>query len=526
MQFIKNNLIIKCGLVFLLFFSLFLLRHLAIDNFYGTDAYYHTKHSWLIAQTNDIDLVEPWLEFHFLKFAPTDPWWGHHLILAAIIKLSTPVLGAKIFASLLAALVFSVFYFILIKFKVNYAFIWTWLFFSSSVAFLYRLFLARPLLLAMSFLPLAFYLMARKRYWPLFFLSLSYTLLYNLAPIIIIIAVLYLAVDYYYKKRINLKILISSCAGILAGILIHPQSLNYGYVIYIHLWQVLYLKFKGVYLGVGSEIHLNGFFPFLRSAFIVVVLFIIAFAILLAFKKLRQGKSKIVISSLCLISSSWLIVALFVPRAGDYWMPFTWLFIALTFNGLWQLKEYGQVTRFFREKINLKILKFFLLSVLSIIIINNYIYIFINLRELKDYNNTNIQLKQASDWLINNTEKNSIIFNNRWDIWPLMFYYNSHNHYIVGMDPTFLYDYNKELFWSWYNISHRGLYCNKEEECLKVSPAEKINLIKSTIKEKFRANYILIVNDPEHALVKVLNHKQDDYLLVFQNELFVIYKVI
>ncbi len=525
MSEIKKNLFIKCALVFLLFFIIFLLRHLSINGFYGTDAYYHAKHSWLIEQSRNINLLEPWLEFHFYNYVPTNPWWGYHLILAIFIHFFGPILGAKILASSLAALVFTIFYFLLNKFKITYALVWTWLFFASSVAFLHRLFLARPLLLSMSLLPLAFWLMTKKKYFSLFLLSLIYALLYNLAPLAVIIATMYFLINYYISKKADLKLLISTIGGVLAGILIHPRSLNYLYVMFMHLWQVLFLRFKGIYLGVGSEIQMKGFLSFIRSSFITITFFVTAVALLLAFQKLREGKNKVVNISLCFISCFWLVVTLFVPRAGDYWMSFAWLFIVLVFSNFRQIKEYEQIVNFIKKRVNLNIALFFLLGTLVILVANNFTQILIHLKELNK-NNPDKYFQQVNIWLKNNTEKNEIIFHNRWDIWPQMFFYNHYNHYIIGMDPTFLYEYDPELFWIWFNIGHQGLYCNKAEVCADLSPAEKINLIKWAIKEKFRAQYILIANDPELNLYNILSKKQDDFTRVFENEKLIIYKII
>jgi len=63
------------------------------------------------------------------------------------------------------------------------------------------------------------------------------------------------------------------------------------------------------------------------------------------------------------------------------------------------------------------------------------------------------QFQSASDWLKDNSQEKSIVFHSDWDEFPLLFYHNSSNYYIVGLDPTFMYNYNEDLYWKWHNIT-------------------------------------------------------------------------
>src|SRR3989338_5451145 len=139
---VLNNIYLKAGLVFLFFFTLFLSAHLLNGGFSsGDDPYYHAKHASLMAQSGNLDLIKPWLEFHFFNYAPVDPWWGFHLGMAFFIYFFGLILGVKIFISFLAALVFLVFYLILKNLNIKYPVVWIFLLFFSSTTFDYRLFL-------------------------------------------------------------------------------------------------------------------------------------------------------------------------------------------------------------------------------------------------------------------------------------------------------------------------------------------------------------------------------------------------
>lgn len=519
--------------VFLFFFSIFFSVHLLKNGFWSIDdPYYHAKHSYLMAQTHNLSLVEPWMQFNFLNYAPTDPWWGYHVIMAGLIQVFGIFLGAKIFTAILAGLAMLVFYWLLNEFNAKKPFILTVLFFSSSSFFEYRLFLERPFLLALIILPLAFWLLIKKKNFLLFLLSTLFALLYNLAPLIILLSVFYIAVESIISKKklsdirtlkqlsLFLKPFLSSFFGVLLGILLHPQSLNYLNVIYIHFGKVIFLRLAGVNLGIGNEVQIGDFFSFVSNNIIIFCAFIVSIAIFLSFKKIRNDLINLF---LFLISGFWFLVALLVPRGGDFWVPFSWLFVVYTFMSFRRTEEYRMINDSIRSKIDLRILKPIIISVLAVLILNNFVQIMDYVYKTND--SEDIYYRQANEWLKNNTEKNSVIFYNNWSYWPRMFFFNDHNRYIAGMDPTFLYEYDKNLFWLWNNISKKGMACDQPDGCFDLSPRQKMAGIKSAIKEKFNSNYIFIAADPKDKLLSVIKNRKQDFEEVFNNGKLLVYKL-
>jgi hypothetical protein len=73
-----------------------------------------------------------------------------------------------------------------------------------------------------------------------------------------------------------------------------------------------------------------------------------------------------------------------------------------------------------------------------------------------------------------------MVFNTDWDDFPMLFYYNPNNTYIVGLDPTYLYDRDQQL-WKLYADITLG---NEE------NPAP-------LIRDRFGAEYIF--TDNEHS---------------------------
>ena len=45
------------------------------------------------------------------------------------------------------------------------------------------------------------------------------------------------------------------------------------------------------------------------------------------------------------------------------------------------------------------------------------------------------------------------MFQTDWDDFPRLFYYNTHNTYLVGLDPTYMLLYDEELYRVWVDIT-------------------------------------------------------------------------
>jgi hypothetical protein len=59
----------------------------------------------------------------------------------------------------------------------------------------------------------------------------------------------------------------------------------------------------------------------------------------------------------------------------------------------------------------------------------------------------------ASLWLEENTPAGSRVFQTDWDDFPRLFYYNTHNTYLIGLDPTYMQLYDPELYDLWVLIT-------------------------------------------------------------------------
>ena len=59
----------------------------------------------------------------------------------------------------------------------------------------------------------------------------------------------------------------------------------------------------------------------------------------------------------------------------------------------------------------------------------------------------------ASDWLTQNSPPGSLVFQTDWDDFPHLFFYNTHNVYTAGLDPTYSELYDPKLYAEWVKIT-------------------------------------------------------------------------
>ena len=136
------------------------------------------------------------------------------------------------------------------------------------------------------------------------------------------------------------------------------------------------------------------------------------------------------------------------------------------------------------------------------------------------------QIKEAAEWLSSHTPEQSVVFYDNWSYWPLMFYYNQRNRYLTGMEPTLAYEYNHDLYWTWRNISVNGFVCDRSDGCPRSSIYLAVAGVADAIRNKFQSEHILVKNDANSWLYKVLVARKQDFVKVFGNDGFVIYKIL
>jgi hypothetical protein len=155
------------------------------------DSFYHAKMAELIIQHKWPVKNFPWLPFTTLK----DNYTDHHLLfhvflIPFVIAAKNPLIGIKIATVVLAAIFFVLFYELLKKWKIKFAFIWAILPLTTYII-PFRFALAKAPAASLIALFVGLYALLEKRKVLLFCLSFIYVWLHGGWPIILVATFFY-----------------------------------------------------------------------------------------------------------------------------------------------------------------------------------------------------------------------------------------------------------------------------------------------------------------------------------------------
>ncbi len=108
-------------------------------------------------------------------------------------------------------------------------------------------------------------------------------------------------------------------------------------------------------------------------------------------------------------------------------------------------------------------------------------------------------IQAAMNFLRENSQPGDVVFTDDWDVFPVFFYYNTHNHYIVGLDPKFTHHRQPELWERYVKISRGQVPTNvtvKRHDRNGPSVKETFLVRLEDIRDHFGARFV--VTDRDH----------------------------
>ena len=505
---------------FLLYFILFalalsLFTYLHLDpTFADPDSFYHVKITQILRDEGIITQL-PWLSATTLKYNFIDHHFLYHLVLIPFISFFPPLIGLKIATIILASLTILVMFWFLKQLKVKGAF-WYALFLLTINPFIFRLGLAKAQALVLIMLFLIIYFLFHRRYLGLLLTSCLYVWLYAGWPLLFIITGLYLAISYFknfldpgilFIKRAKTKIrkqnlitLLSVTLGVLAGLFFSPYFAKNFYFYWQQSFKIAMVNYQSV-ISVGAEWYPYPLPDLLLAAtpFFLLLLFALTTFIYSAKKQSNNSWFFLILTAL------FFLLTLKSRRYVEYLIPIAVCFCAIAITNFSSTKNPAK-----KYLAKLKIKQVFIFSPLILFIIFSPIF-YRDLTSIKkDYQSgfSFSKFSTPSAWLKENSPKNSIVFHSDWDESPILFYHNDHNYYLVGLDPTFMYEYDKDLHQRWVDITL----------------GNEVQELHSTIKNLFNADYVFVDINQNASFNRNLANNFN-FEQVFENSEAKIYKV-
>jgi hypothetical protein len=479
-----HTLVVGAGL-FLTFLLLWSLVHFTSPNLAGNDGYFHIKFAQVIREQG-IRPDYPWLPLTILNPAE---YFDHHFlyhILLVPFSFGDLLWGGKWSATIFASLAFLMGWILLRGQGVPYASLWALAFFAVSEAFLFRLSMIRVQALSLFMLLLVLHLALKKKHRWLLPVAFIYTWLYDAFPIMLAMLLIYTLVVWAFERRLYVAPLLYAVSGVLLGLLINPYIPNNLIFIYRHYLPKI-VDITGDTIYVGQEWYPYQTWSLVKNSGPALFAFGMG-ALALGLNNRRMESSTAVLFFMAIFFGALLLKS---RRFIEYFPAFSLLFCAAAWKPLF--REWSAQSRIPA-------------LVLAVLVIPAGVYN-IQQTQLNIFNgNPATEFQAVSEWLIQNSPPESRVFQTDWDDFSRIFFHNTHNTYTIGLDPTYMYLYDPELYLTWRDTTQGW------------------GNIGRVIKEEFGASYA--ITDREHYgfLDKT---EQDPYLkLVYEDEYVVLFQLL
>lgn len=472
-------------LIFLVVLAFFTWLH-SDPTLADPDSFYHAKMSLLMRDNGLVIKDFVWLPFTVLRTSYIDHHWLYHIFLIPFVTFFPPLIGIKIATVFLAVLMAMIFYWLLKKLAVKYPWFYVLILITSS-PFIFRLGLAKTSAFSIIFLLVGYYLLAKKRHWLLMALSFFYVWLYGgfiLLPVISFFYALGEMSVLKFKMKLKqflltFKPLGFSLLGMALGLIINPYFPKNLYFYWVQVIEVAVVNYQKT-IGVGAE-----WYPYMPFDLLgkLPLLFILLFLAILVFV-LKSRRRTVNEWTLLFLTLAFLLLTVKSRRNVEYFVPWAMLFSAVAISQEtknWVLDRIKKVFKrtFFRYKL-------FLVVAAYILITFGYLVYQGAWQTKRDYA-LGIPLTRLSlvgQWLKDNVPPKEVVFHSDWDDFPMLFYYDSQNYYINGLDPTFMYKYSPAMYDNWVAITK----------------GEQKSDLDELIKKGFHASYVVV--DKDHTGLK------------------------
>ena len=496
-------------------------------NWAAYDPPYHAIHS--LSYVSDFSLKLPL--FTYFSEYPTDPWFLHHIAIAATYKLMNLFAYTDIMLAMQVFQILSVFLFtttLLWAYKVfsnfinnqnqeisylNYFALLLTVFFFFEAFTVRAFFFERPHTLMISLTLLAAIAVAKRNYYLLFAVSLLAPLTYSFSFFVFIpLASFYLGwlllnLNLKFPKKI-LKLSTTAVSGFLIGVFLHPG--NIGYLINglgFHSFAIFQSLFWWLPVQAGDlvipaeMVFMTDNLPILYSLFVVILILIVK---LLSEDKCFPGYndagfSKAYIAGWAGMSIILLVSSLLVLRTVEYATPFSVIAVFASLpliishsKKVWDDAFIGNETKvasFIKrigEDLN-KVLRF-KKSLFTLLLFTTFICLTLSISKYLEFKGnityTVNENKPAAEFLLENVLEDEVVLLSSFDIYPSLIYFAPNLNYSIGMDVRMVYFYDPAL--SLYNSAFF-----KTGECYKECPYTQDEALQE-LKLRYNIGYVFV----------------------------------
>jgi hypothetical protein len=446
----------------------------------------------------------PWLQFSWFTDegnAYVSNHYGFHVLLSPFVRLSRAwtgdsLAGGRWAMAVCMGLSLVLLNFLLVSQGVPWRGLWLILFVLLPFQYFVRHAYVRAIAPSLLLMLLLTLMMFRRR-WALAGIAvLAYTQLYNggivYAPVLVVLFVLASVISPKGERAIPWKLIVWTFSGWLVGMIFHPYRAG--------MFEFLKVQIFGTGLSpdisVGREwLPYENVWWFAQMSGILLGAWAAALAV-----RVRFGPP-IHASALMLLLAHFFFLALTCKarRFVEYWPMFCLLSTATLAAD--PLSRAGQAVRrrFGRSALRAWGSAIAMPAAVGIV----YLLVFYSppwkiIRQETRCRYDLATVARAMDFIRDDSQPGDIIFTDDWDMFPVYFFFNDHNHYVAGLDPKFTHARRPDL-WERYVAITRAQTPKRTAVPARDPDGhvldEPVTITLGDIRDVFGAKYVIVDHD-------------------------------
>ncbi|MBI4090892.1 MAG: hypothetical protein HY422_02610 [Candidatus Komeilibacteria bacterium] len=478
------------------------------------DGFYHAKMALFLRQGRVLTAM-PWMYFTTLRDSFVDHHFLYHALLVPFVSWGKPLLGVKLATATLLASFFTLFYATLKRWRMNTPLIATALLLFCN-AFLFRLSLVKANSVSLIVFLLILIALFERRVYMLALLNALYVLLYGgwllgwvAAGAYALCAVMQLGREpaLFWKHRFShhthppsvWAMVAATLAGSAIGLVVNPYWPGNLSFYLQQVWQIAIVH--GSPVAAGGEWTSFTAYELIQNFSWVAVFAAIGFLLLfLNLKKMHRRTW-----TLALLAVLFVFFTLKSRRYIELSAPTLALFAASAWSDVFPSRMFSHIWHSWQTASAW--IKQQLLIAVGVIVVGVLVMpqigLWAHVKQAHDELANGIPLTRyasVSKWLSEHTPADSIIVQSDWDDWPMLFYFNTHNRYIVGLDPTFMYNADPALYDAWASLTGEG----------------RADTLVALVTQKLASRYVLVEKD--HTALQHLLASNIYFRLIYEDD--------
>lgn len=401
------------------------------------DGYFHIKFSYLMSHGHGLIRELPWLHFTIHRDYYRDHHFLQHVLLVPFTFLDLR-LGAKLAAWAFATLAFAAFYLAAARRGRAAAAILTVALLGAGNHFLYRMMMPRVPSMSLAMLLVVVWLAAAGRNRWLAAAMFAYVWLYDGFALGVIAIVLMALAELLIEGRCNWRTLMWGLCGVAAGMVLNPyfpQNLES----YIFNLSRTVSDAQLSVSDTGWEWKPLESYYLLRNFRATWTAF--GLGVVLAALSRRPRRETV---AMLMLSVLMMVMIMKARRFSEVWPAVVFLFLAFAWADFWDDFSMRFGRRTFAPR---WIATAALAGMLAFIP-----YTYRKSLEMIEGDNAFEHYRGASEFLLQHAEPKTVVFNAGWDDFPHLFFFNSQNYYVLGLDQLYMKRYDNELYDKWREI--------------------------------------------------------------------------